>query len=87
MGKVKDRGYIHSGYVKISIRYLSVPKGYQDVRMFYYGTASGFNDLVWVPNFGLPSVKTRLCVNSPNSYMVDLDIGENNLKFMLDLDA
>ena len=72
---------------KILIRYFLVPKLDQYVRIFYDGTASGFNNLVWVTNFLLPSVKTLICGTSPNSWMVDLDIGEMFLNFMLDLDA
>ena len=55
--------------------------------MVYDGTNSGFNDLAWVPNPGLPSVKALLCGIFPTSWMVDLDIGEKKLNFMLDLDA
>ena len=55
--------------------------------MFYDQTVIGFNDIVWDPNFGLPSVKTLLCVTLPTSWMVYLDIGEIVLNFMLDLDA
>ena len=55
--------------------------------MVYDGTESGFNSLVWVPNLGLPSVKKWICVNSPTSWMVDLDIREIFLNFMLDLYA
>ena len=72
----KERGYILSGYVKIFIRYFSVPKVDQDVRMIYGGTASGSNDLVWVTNFGLTSVKILLCGTLPTLWMVYLDIGE-----------
>ena len=61
MVKVKERGYIQAGYIESLIRYFSVPKGDQYVPMVYDETASGFNDQVWVPKFGLPSVKTLLC--------------------------
>ena len=54
--------------------------------MVYDGTASGLNDLVWVPNFVLPSVKTLLFGTFPTSWMVDLYIAEKKLNFMLDLD-
>ena len=60
---------------KILIRYFSVRKGYQDVCMVYDGTGSGFNELVWVPIFLLPSVNTLLRDTSQMSCMVDLDIG------------
>ena len=76
VGKVKERGYIRPGYVKSLIGYFSVPKGYQDVRMVYDGTTSGFNELVWVPKFGFTSVKKLICGTMPTSWMVDLDIGE-----------
>ena len=76
VGKVKERGYIQSGYVEILIGYFSFPKGGQYVSMVYYGTASGFNDLVLVPNFGLPSVKTLLHGTLSTSWIVDLDIGD-----------
>ena len=74
MVKVKERGYIQSGYVKSLIGSFSVPKGDQYVFMVHDVTASGFNELVWVPSFGLTSVKTLLCDNFPTSWMVDLDI-------------
>ena len=75
-GKVKERGCIHLGYVKILIRHFSVPKGDQDVHMVYEDIASGFNDIFWVPNIVLPSVQTLILGNFPTSWMVDLDIGE-----------
>ena len=55
--------------------------------MAYDGTDSVFNDLFWVANFGLPSVKTLLCGTYTTSWMVDLDIGDMFWKFMLDFDA
>ena len=67
VGKVKLRGYIQSGCVKILIRYFSFTKGDQDVHVVYYGTSIGFNDIVWVTKFGLPSVKTLICGTLPTS--------------------
>ena len=55
--------------------------------MVHDGIASGFNDPGWVPNFRSTSVKTLICGTSSTSWMVDLDIGELFLNFMLDLDA
>ena len=55
--------------------------------MVYDGTASGFNSMVWVPSFGLPTISTLLRGTSPMSWMVDLDIGEQFLNFMLDEEA
>ena len=55
--------------------------------MVYDGKYSGFNDLVWVPTFPLPTVETLLRGTTPNTWMVDLEIGEQFLDFMLDSDA
>lgn len=83
LNKVRNRGYIRNGLVQSLIRVFAVPKGLDDIRMVYDGTASGFNDSVWVPNFGLPTVDTLLRGTSPASWMVDLDIGDMFLNFML----
>lgn len=82
--KIRTRGYVKPGRVKSLIKFFAVPKGKSDIRMVYDGTASGFNDSVWVPNFGLPTVDTLLRGTGPNTWMVDLDIGEMFLNFMLD---
>ena len=84
---VRNKGYIRQGKVKSLIKYFAVPKGESDVRMVYDGTASGFNSMVWVPNFGLPTINTLLRSTSPSTWMVDLDIGEQFLNFMLDEEA
>ena len=81
--KVMLRGYLKIGLVKSLINYFAVPKGDKDIRMVYDGTASGFNDAVWVPNFGLPTIETLLRGTAPNCWMVDLDIGDMFLNFML----
>ena len=57
INKVRERGYVKKGLVKRLIRFFAVPKGMNDIRMVYDGTASGFNDSVWVPSFGLPTVE------------------------------
>ena len=57
---VRSKGYITSGFVKSLIKYFSVPKGENDVRMVYDGTSSGFNDFVWAPSFGLPTIDSML---------------------------
>jgi hypothetical protein len=85
--KVRRRGYVRSGFVRSLIRFFAVPKGNTDIRMVYDGTASGFNDSVFVPTFGLPTVETLLRGTGPNTWMVDLDIGDMFLNFMLAEDA
>ena len=87
LNKVRDRGYIKPGFVRSLIRFFAVPKGKSDIRMVYDGTASGFNESVYIPNFGLPTIETLLRGTSPESWMVDLDIGDMFLNFMLAEDA
>ena len=76
LSKVRKQGNIAPGRVKSLIKYFSVPKGEYDVRMVYDGTASGFNDSVWTPNFDLPTVESLPRGTDPETWMVDLDIGE-----------
>ena len=83
LNKVIQRGYIKRGLVKSLIKYFAVPKGIDDVRMVYDGTASGFNESIWVPNFGLPTIDTLIRATGPTTWMVDLDIGDMFLNFML----
>jgi hypothetical protein len=87
LSKVINRGYIKRGNVRSLIKYFSVPKGSDDVRMVYDGTASGFNDSIWVPNFGLPTIDTLIRGTGPTTWMVDLDIGDMFLNFMLHWEA
>ena len=82
--KVRNRRYVAPGFVKSLIYFFAVPKGPHDIRMVYDGTASGFNNRIWVPNFGLPTCDTLLRGTEPGSWMVDLDIGDMFLNFMLD---
>jgi hypothetical protein len=60
LAKVRQRGYEKPGYVKSLIKFFAVPKGTSDVQMVYDGTASGLNEGVWVPSFGLPTMETLL---------------------------
>ena len=83
LNKVRNRGYVKPGRVKSLIRFFAVPKGNSDIRMVYDGTASGFNNSVFISNFGLPTIETLLRGTDPDSWMVDLDIGDMFLNFML----
>ena len=87
LAKVRKQGYIRPGKVKSLIKYFSVPKGEEDIRIVYDGTASGFNDAVWTPNFGLPTIESLLRSTGPTTWMVDLDIGEMFLNFMMHKEA
>ena len=44
--------------LKSLIKYFAVPKGLDDVRIVYDGTASGLNDAVWAPSFWLPTIES-----------------------------
>ena len=81
--KARGNGYIKPGKVTSLIRYFGVPKGENDIRLVYDGTASGFNDAVWTPNFGLPTIDSLIRATDGNTWMVDLDIGEMFLNFMM----
>lgn len=65
------------------IKYFAVPKGDDDFRMVYDGTASGLNDAVWAPSFWLPTVESLVRALDSNSWMADRDIGEMFLNFQL----
>ena len=39
--------------------------------------------IIYVPSFGLPNVETLLRGTGPETWMVDLDIGDMFLNFML----
>ena len=45
--------------------------------------ASGFNSMVWISSFELPTVQTLLRATTPTTWMVDLDIEEQFLNFCL----
>ena len=87
VNKIIDRGYIKEGMVKSLIKYFQVPKGESDVRIVYDGTDSGFNDSIWVPNFSLPTIETLIRGTSPDTWMVDLDISDQFLNFILHEEA
>lgn len=83
LGKVRNRGYIQGGVVESLTSFFAVPKGKEDIRMVYDGTASGLNDLIWVPGFPLPRTETHLRALDSGYYMADIDIGEMFLNFVL----
>ena len=86
ISKVRNKRYVQPGPVASLIRYFPVPKG-EDIQMVYNGTDSGFNEMVWIPSFRLPTINTLLRGTSPTTWMVDLDISEMFLNFVLDEDA
>jgi hypothetical protein len=51
--------------------------------MVFDGTASGLNDSIWIPGFGLPTVQTHLRAVDKDTFMVDVDVREMFLNFHL----
>jgi len=75
LGKVRARRYIDSGHVTSLTSFFAVPKGEDDIRMVYDGTASGLNDAMWVPRFGMSTLETHFCSLEPGTHMADVDVG------------
>jgi len=80
---VFEKGYISPGDVLILTSYFAVPKGDSDIRMVYDASASGLNKCLWAPSFSLPSSDTLLDLLTPDSWMGDMDMGEQFLNFHL----
>jgi hypothetical protein len=81
---VANKGYIGPGTVTSLTSYFAVPKGTSDIRMVYDSTRSGLNKSIWVPSFSLPTTDTLTDMLDSNSWMSDLDMGEQFLNFPLD---
>lgn len=69
--------------LKSLIKYFAVPKGLDDVRIVYDGTASGLNDAIWAPSFWLPTIDSLVRALDADSWMSDRDIGDMFLNFQL----
>lgn len=80
---VCDKRYIAPGFVRGLTSFFAVPKGTSDVRMVYDASASGLNACLWVPTFALPTAETLVDNMGVNSWMGDLDMGEQFLNFPL----
>ncbi len=81
-----DKGYIAWGRVDSLTGYFSVPKGTSDIRLVYDATKSSLNTAIWVPSFALPTADTFTNLLEPETWMMDLDLGEMFLNFPLDID-
>ena len=82
MAKVRQRGYVRSGDVKILTHYFYINKG-EDIRMVYNGTSSGLNDALWETQFALPTVASMLISVEVGTYIAERYTGEMFLKSML----
>ena len=89
LGKIMEvlrRGYVvipsALNYIKSLIDYFEVPKD-DDIRLVYNGTSCGLNEVLYAPNFWLPTPKSAGRVLGYGYYMVDIDLGEMFLNFPL----
>jgi len=87
--KVVNRRYIIEAAITLKslIKYFSVQKGDDDIRMVYDATANELNDAVWTPSFWLPTVDSMIRALDSNSFMMDCDIGEQFLNYPLHRDV
>jgi hypothetical protein len=64
--------------------YFEVANAIFGIRMVYDAIKCGLDDVVWAPNFFIPSVDSMLSVLDTNSWMGDIDLGKKFLNFPLD---
>ena len=76
---IRTKRYIEPGAIISLMSYFDVPKGSDDIRMVYDGSASGLNGNIWVPWFSLPTVENLLRAVEPGYYLADNDVGEKTL--------
>jgi hypothetical protein len=76
--------YIVKGSAKGLVSYFTVLKGDGDIRLVFDGTKSGLNSCIWTPGFSLPTVNSLLTAVQPETWMGDIDIGEQFYNFLLD---
>ena len=86
--QVLGRRYSGPGVIKSLTAFFDVDKVKEgnkvmDIRMVYDGTISGFNDSLEVPKFGRPTLRSHLRAMEPGYFMVDADVGECFLNFIL----
>lgn len=80
---VRSKGYVSPGKVLSLMSFFEVPKGDDDVRMVYDGTASGLNNSIWAPWFPLPTVDCLIRAVEPGYCMADNDVAEMFHNYML----
>jgi hypothetical protein len=77
--KVLQRGYVGipnaMNYIKSLIDFFEVPKN-DDICLVYIGTSCGLKEVLYAPNFWLPTPASAARVLGYGYYMVDIDLGE-----------
>jgi hypothetical protein len=81
-----QRRYIERGPIQSLTGYFAVPKGDSNIQMVYDASKSGLNAALWVPSFGLPDAVPLTDLLTTESWMSDINLGENFLKFPLHAD-
>jgi hypothetical protein len=84
---IRDKGYTEVGRIRSLMPYFDVPKGTNDIRMVYDGSANGLNGTMWAPWFSLPTVNSLVHALEPGYWMADNDVGEMFHNFMLHKDV
>jgi hypothetical protein len=80
---IRNKRYVERGTIDSLMPFFDVPKGEDDVRMVYDGSASGLNESMWAPWFPLPTVDCLVRSLDPGFNMADNDIGEMFHNFVL----
>lgn len=84
INKVRERGCIVPGDVKLLTGFSAVPKGEGDIRIVYDATACGLNNALWAPSFFLPTIDSILRNADSGTWFGDIDLGEMFLNYFLD---
>jgi hypothetical protein len=83
---IRDKEYVEKGKILSVMPFFDVPKGDDDVRMVYNGSASGLNNRLWAPWFPLPTVDSLKRALHPGYYQADNDVGEMFHNFIMHQD-
>ena len=83
---IQDKRYVEEGPIHSLMSYFDVPKGADDIRMVYDGSASGLNENLWAPWFSLPTIDNLVRALEPGYSMADNDVGEMFHNFVLHKD-
>lgn len=91
---VREKGYVsYDQGVKSLTHFFPVAKTWKEenevktvdeIRIVYDATKSRLNNAMFAPWFAMPTVDTLLRLTTAGSYMMDCDVGEMFLNFMLE---
>ena len=75
MRKLVAMGYIMEGVILTLTPFFYVTKVTEDISTVFDETVIRLNNYLWIPRFMLPPMDSFLMVVGPETYMVDLYIG------------